>query len=166
MWSENNVKKCPFFQSGKCKFGTSCKNLHTRDSDTLVPDQTSNMTTPPRTTSGFMNPQNSKICGFFLRGTCTKENCRYFHGYSENLQNIQFEKIHEKNITSLVAISENKFLSADENTIKIWIITDTEHKTLGDQSFQGEKITRVIYANEKVIAATVIEQMYEARVGR
>jgi hypothetical protein len=165
MWNENK-KVCPFFQSGKCKFGTSCKNLHTRDNNSQVTDQIPNITTPPKTTSSLGNAQNSKICGFFLRGTCNKQNCRFFHGYSENLQNVQFEKIHEKNITSLVAISENKFLSADENTIKIWIITDTEHKTLGDQSFQGEKITRVIYANEKVIAATVIEQMYEARAGR
>ena len=157
MWNENK-KICPFFQSGNCKFGTSCKNLHSNLTNTTEQSQMNQKA--PNT------GQNSKICGFFIKGTCTKQNCRFFHGYSENLQNIQFEKIHEKNITSLCGISENKFLSADENTIKIWMISETEHKTIGEQSFPGEKITRVIFANEKVIAATVIEQMYEEVVGR
>ena len=112
----------------------------------------------------FQNPQgstNSKICGFFLKGSCTKTNCRYFHGYAENLQNAQVEKIHDKNIVSLSVINEKKFISADENTIKIWMITESEHQMIGNQTFNDEKITKVIYSNEKVIAATMVEKMYE-----
>jgi hypothetical protein len=112
----------------------------------------------------FQNPQgstNSKICGYFIKGTCTKTNCRYFHGYAENLQNAQVEKIHDKNIVSLSVINEKKFISADETTIKIWMITESEHQMIGTQTFNDEKITKVIYSNEKVIAATMVEKMYE-----
>ncbi len=104
---------------------------------------------------------SSKICGFFLKGTCTKTNCKYFHGYAENLQNANLEKIHDKNLISLTLISDKKFISADETTIKIWMITESEHQMIGSQSFNEEKITKVIYSSEKVMAATIVEKMYE-----
>jgi P2-related tail formation protein len=71
------------------------------------------------------------------------------------------EKIHDKNIVSLSVINEKKFISADETTIKIWMITESEHQMIGTQTFNDEKITKVIYSNEKVIAATMVEKMYE-----
>lgn len=104
--------------------------------------------------------QNSKICGFFIKGSCTKPNCKFLHGYSENLQNASIEPIHDKNIVSLTLINEKKFISADENTIKIWNITETDHQLAGSQTFNNEKITKVVYSNEKVIAATIEEKMY------
>ena len=58
-------------------------------------------------------------------------------------------------------INEKKFISADETTIKIWMITESEHQMIGTQTFNDEKITKVIYSNEKVIAATMVEKMYE-----
>jgi hypothetical protein len=112
--------------------------------------------------SGPQGSTNSKLCGYFLKGACNKSVCRYFHGYSENLQNAQIEKIHDKNIVSLSLINEKKFISADENTIKIWMITESEHQMIGTQTFNDEKITKVIYSNEKVIAATLVEKMYDA----
>lgn len=112
--------------------------------------------------SGPQGSTNSKLCVHFLKGACSKSVCRYFHGYSENLQNAQIEKIHDKNIVSLSLINEKKFISADENTIKIWMITESEHQMIGTQTFNDEKITKVIYSNEKVIAATLVEKMYDA----
>ena len=160
MW---NKKACSFFQRGNCRFGANCRDSHTTDGEVKPQERGPTPRSESKPNFPPANAGNPKICGFFLKGTCTKQACRYFHGYSDNLQNVQFEKIHDKSIVSLNAISDNKFLSADENTLKIWIITDTEHKTIGTQSFDGEKITKVTYSNEKVIAATIIEQMYEAQ---
>jgi glutaredoxin-related protein len=105
---------------------------------------------------------SSKICNFFLKGSCTKPNCKFFHGYSENLQHIDIEKIHEKNIVSMCQINDKKFITADDNLIQIWVISaEDKKKCVGQQMFDNEKITKVIFSNEKAIVATQIEQMYD-----
>ena len=97
-----------------------------------------------------------------MKGNCNKTNCKFFHGYAENLQHIDLEKIHEKNIVSMCQISDKKFISADDNMVQIWIISaEDKKKCVGQQSFDNEKITKVIFSGEKAIVATQIEQMYE-----
>jgi hypothetical protein len=169
-----NKKICRFFQQGTCRNGQGCNFSHEMDSQSNVGSKMfSNQMREisdglrPNTTNTSMtiNPQDTttnnsnKICNYFLKGTCTKTVCKFFHGYAENLQNVKIEKIHEKNIISMCQISETKFLTADPNLIQIWLITETEHKSIGSQPFE-EKITKVIYSNEKVIVSTQIEQMY------
>ena len=113
-------------------------------------------------TPGPVSGTSSKICNFFMKGNCNKTNCKFFHGYAENLQHIDLEKIHEKNIVSMCQISDKKFISADDNMVQIWIISaEDKKKCVGQQSFDNEKITKVIFSGEKAIVATQIEQMYE-----
>lgn len=69
------------------------------------------------------------------------------------------EKVHDRPIVSMCSISATKFLTADESCFKIWIIED-KYSCLGSQTFEGEKITKVIFSNEKIFVATKIEQMY------
>lgn len=69
------------------------------------------------------------------------------------------ESVHDKPIVSLCQISEKKFLTADETCFKIWVIEE-KYNCIGVQTFEGEKISKVIYSNEKIIVATQIEQMY------
>jgi len=112
--------------------------------------------------TGHVSSSSSKICSFFMKGNCNKANCKFFHGYAENLQHIDLEKIHEKNIVSMCQISDKKFISADDNMVQIWIISaEDKKKCVGQQSFENEKITKVIFSGEKAIVATQIEQMYE-----
>jgi hypothetical protein len=167
-----NKKVCIYFQKGNCIKGSSCNFSHELDSgfqnkmqSNYQSDRNSMQTglqgamniTP--TDQQFQNKPQSKICEFFMKGTCTKQSCRFFHGYSENLQNVKIEKIHEKNLIGTCQISDTKFITADQNLIQIWLITESEHKILGSQTFD-EKITKVLYSNEKVIVSTQIEQMY------
>lgn len=165
---QKKQKPCIFFQKGNCRNGSNCEFSHELDGggmnqERMVINSTDdNPGSNPGNNPGSNFPPNlsKKICGFFLKGTCTKQNCKFFHGYAENLQNVMIEKIHEKNIIGMCPISDKKFLTADQNLIQIWLITDTEHKIMGTQPFE-EKITKVIYSSEKVIVATQIEQMYE-----
>jgi hypothetical protein len=108
---------------------------------------------------------SSKVCSFFLKGSCNKANCKFFHGYAENLQQIDIEKIHEKNIVSMCQINDKKFITADDNLIQIWVISaEDKKKCVGQQIFENEKITKVIFSNEKAIVATQVEQMYEKNI--
>jgi hypothetical protein len=111
---------------------------------------------------GSVSTSSTKICNFFLKGNCSKTNCKFFHGYAENLQHIDTEKIHEKNITSMCQINDKKFITADDYMVQIWVISaEDKKKCVGQQSFDSEKITKVIFSGEKAIVATKIEQMYE-----
>lgn len=160
------TKPCIFFQKGHCREGNNCKFSHdieggskqrrdVDDGNVMIVNSTGDMNMMGSNQSKPM----SKICEFFLKGSCTKQSCKFFHGYAENLQNVKIEKIHEKSLVSMCQISDSKFITADQNLIQIWLITDTEHKIIGSQTFD-EKITKVVYSNEKVIVATQIEQMY------
>lgn len=59
----------------------------------------------------------------------------------------------------LCPINEKKYVTADETTFHIWEISETK-KLVGSQKFEGEKISKIVYCNEKLMVATVIEQMY------
>ena len=97
-----------------------------------------------------------------MKGSCTRSNCVYFHGYAENLQHIDIEKIHEKNIVTMCQINDKKFITADDNLVQIWVISaEDKKKCVGQQMFENEKINKVIFSNEKAIVATQIEQMYD-----
>jgi hypothetical protein len=175
----NKRSVCKFFisQTG-CNKGNACTFSHEAEggdygnkpskpqggfqnnTNKFAPNHNMQMTQQPMQSMQPTQTQNSKICGFFIKGSCTKPNCKFLHGYSENLQNASIEPIHERNIVSLTLINDKKFISADENTIKIWNITETDHQLAGSQTFNNEKITKVVYSNEKVIAATIEEKMY------
>lgn len=103
----------------------------------------------------------ANICNYFLQGKCTKEVCRYFHGYSESIQHINIEQINEKPIISFAQISDTKFLTADNSAVQIYTVTSEGKQNVFSKKFDGEKITKVIFSNGKVIIATIKEQMYE-----
>jgi hypothetical protein len=108
---------------------------------------------------------STKICNYFMKGKCTKDVCNFFHGYSEILQHIDIEPIHEKPIVSVCQINDKKFITADESTIQVWSITAEDNKKLvGSDKFEGEKITKVIFSSEMLFVATQIEQMYENNI--
>ncbi len=177
----NKKRYCSFFQLGKCKKGASCTFVHEIDptQERFNGSQSNTMMESTISTSQYQDhssqhphqhqhqyqdstqsTQNkTKICDFFLKGSCNKTQCRFFHGYSENLQNVNIEKIHERNIVDMCQINDKKFITADSNSVQIWLITESEHKIIGTQNFE-ENITRVTFSNEKVIVATQIEKMY------
>ncbi len=62
-------------------------------------------------------------------------------------------------------INDKKFITADDNLIQIWVISaEDKKKCVGQQIFENEKITKVIFSNEKAIVATQVEQMYEKNI--
>lgn len=133
---------CQHYLKGKCRFGDKCKNIH--DTEGKQPK----------------SAKPSNICTYFQQGKCSKDNCSFLHGYHDSLQHLSTEQIHDKPIVSVAQISEQKFITADDNTVKIWLVDENGISAKGEQQMENEKITKVFSSKDKVVIATVMEQMY------
>lgn len=165
----NKGKICPFFLKGNCKYGTNCKNIHPNGQMSMQMNQQKmttdnemndgmNFNSPPPTFVGNVKQNQSKICVFFLKGNCTNQNCSYFHGYGNNLQHISTTQAQQKAILGIVAINDIKFVTYDENSFKIWVMSPN-FSCFQENQVEG-KITRLIYSKGKIIYASQIESMY------
>lgn len=164
---------CKYFQQGSCKFGDKCRYIHPgvnnqRMNNSQIPQMNTPMNSQmeqssmPLDNDGNAPPtmlsSQLKICSFFLKGKCTNQNCSFFHGYGTNLQNISTEVCHQKPIHSIVAISDTKFVTADENSFKIWLL-HPKFTCFQEQLVEG-KMTKLIYSKGKIIYSNIFESMY------
>ena len=128
---------CPFYLNGKCKFGDKCKNLHQGN--------------PPQ------NNHQSKVCTFFLKDSCSRSDCRFFHGYCDILEHVKKIENHQKPINNLINMDDTKFISSDERTFYIRFSgNDNVHEETIAEDY---KIGKLIYSSEKVICAIQKEGM-------
>ena len=128
---------CPFYLNGKCKFGDKCKNLHQGN--------------PPQ------NNHQSKVCTFFLKDSCSRSDCRFFHGYCDILEHVKKIENHQNPINNLINMDDTKFISSDERTFYIRFSgNDNVHEETIAEDY---KIGKLIYSSEKVICAIQKEGM-------
>ena len=75
--------------------------------------------------SGEKN-QRLYYCKYFLNeNLCLTPNCRYFHGYSNNFKNdSRILKLHNENVFKIIKITEEKFLTASFESIRIFAFKD------------------------------------------
>ena len=143
---ERNI--CPYFLRGECNFGDKCKNSH------QIPQQFVNVN--PQ----FTPNKKDKTCKFFLEGKCTKKNCPYFHGYGNKLLNLTtYNNAHDMPIKFFAQINENKFISCDENSFKIWGFNPGFEK-LKEEKIPEGIIHNLIYSNGKIFIINNITKMY------
>lgn len=76
-----------FIKFGSCKFGERCRYGHTVPDNTLIRQKNGLDQINKKPAFQRTNTPNSKVCSFFLKGTCNKgESCRFLHT-SEGAQN-------------------------------------------------------------------------------
>ena len=73
---------------------------------------------------------DSNICKDFLLGKCYISLCNKIHGYSENFIYKTFINLHNKLITNIIKISNEYFLTSDENCFKIHYVSLKKFETL------------------------------------
>ena len=133
----NSSKACKYFLSGYCKFGDKCMFSHSQN--------------PPQ------NNHQSNACTFFLKDSCTKQDCHFFHGYCDILEHVKKIENHQKPINNLINMDDVKFISSDEKNFYIRFAGNDSNyeKTIADDF----KIGKLIYSSEKVICAVEQEGM-------
>ena len=130
-------KICPYFLKGNCRYGDNCKNLHQGN--------------PPQ------NNHQSKVCTFFLKDSCSKPDCHFFHGYYDILEHVKKIENHQNPINNLINMDDTKFISSDERTFYIrFSVNDEFHIETIKEDY---KIGKLIYSSEKVICAIQKEEM-------
>ena len=145
-------KICPYFLQNKCKWGDHCKNLHQLPGNNLNPNQNPHFS--------YQNNPKDYTCKFFLAGNCTKKNCNYFHGYGNKLLNLTtYVNAHEMPIKCFAQINENKFISCDESSFKIWGFNPGFEK-LKEEKIPEGKIDNLLYSNGKIFIINSITKMY------
>ncbi len=140
--------KCQFFLNGNCKYGVNCRYSHEIDE-------------VPMTTN---SPQKNKNhhqqlipCTFFLKNSCTKINCNYFHGYGDRLQYVKSISNHTKDINNLVNMDDTKYISSDS---QIFYVRYSGEEKIFDINIGKEyKIGKLIYSSNNVICAVEKEGM-------
>ena len=140
---------CPYFQRGNCKFGNKCHNSH------MIPNQSQNQNQNQPQIQNQNQNFGQHICKFFmtpLKNPCKNpNNCQYFHGYGNNLQNEVSLPEFDSDITNLLKISNEMFLvSTKNNTLKLYQFTPKlEEKPF--QLIQGIIIKKILFSNNLFI---------------
>ena len=141
---------CKFFLKGECNKGNNCPFIH------QIP-QGMQIQNPHQ----FKKKENKdNTCKFFLQGNCTKANCNFFHGYGNKLLSLtSFKNAHNLPIICFSQINEDKFISCDETSFKIWGFKP-EFKSLQEEKINEGKISKLIYSNGKIFIINIISKMY------
>ena len=105
----SNRKVCQFYLERRCKYGDKCKNYHPQDIN-FIPNPNPTPINPFNQAEVFMQnyqyPSDLNYCRGFLMGNCRFETCRYYHGFSDSLNTLQTDKIHDAEIKELVALDD------------------------------------------------------------
>jgi hypothetical protein len=147
-------KICEFFLKGNCKFGAKCRFLHPQNIQ-------SNQMQMPMQIQG-PNPQShihqkNSVCTFFLKNSCTRPNCPFFHGYGNFLQHVKVLK-NEREINNLINVNGNEFIACDEQAF-IVRFADNDKEVKESLNKEGYKIGKMIYSGNKIIFALSKEGM-------
>ena len=147
-------KICPYFLEGKCIHGDNCKFLHQN------PGNPNNINTNQNFNPHFHKNPKDKTCKYFLQGNCTKPNCTFFHGYGNKLLNVTtYKNAHDMPIKCFAQINENKFITCDENSFKIWGFNPGFEK-LKEEKIPEGKIHNLLYSNGNIFIINIITKMY------
>ena len=136
-----NKKICEYFIRGNCRYGNKCHNLHE------FPKNFPN--NPMQKPFGQFHNQKSSICTFFLKNSCTRKNCPFFHGYDNNLQHVK-TYINEKEINNLIKVDEKEFIACDEQAF-IVRFSDNPEEVKKSLNKEGYKIGKMIFSGNKMI---------------
>jgi WD40 repeat protein len=157
---------CPNFLKGNCRNGNSCALLHALTNQNKIAflnyeDISIPKNQKPRDLLEDLTSLNlidlskeskSKLCKDFLLGNCNDIKCKKLHGYSENfLSRIKIFS-HNIPILKLLKISEEKIISADEKSFKIYLIEQDKFQCVKTINIQTEfndkiKLTNIFYSN-------------------
>ena len=156
---------CQFFLQGKCKFGDNCWFSHNSPSPTnkkklafsnyedisikalnnkprdLLEDLTS------LNLIDLTKESKSKLCKDFLLGNCNNNDCEKLHGYSENFLSRVKIFSHNNIIIKLLKISEERIVSADEKSFKIYLIKEDKFQCIKTINIQTEFNDKIIITN-------------------
>ena len=146
---EKKNQICTFFLQNRCNRGDKCPYRHE-----YPPNYQPN---PQQQHHPHNDPHNSHICKFFLKNSCTKENCTYFHGYGTKLRHLKTYK-GDKEISNLIKMDETKYIASDEKDFIVRFTNNTEEskQSLNKDEF---KIGKMIFSGNKVIYGLMKEAM-------
>lgn len=169
-----NSTPCKFFIKGVCKYGSNCKYSHIltspnlRNAFTKYSDNTSvtplDSPTKPLTDDFLsldISDNKKNICKYFLSGNCTNKNCSFIHGYGDRLINISKIPSHNLPINNILKISENKFLTTDEKSLKIYSIENEIKCIFTNIVRDSGKISKVLYHESFIF---IIKEYYNETV--
>ena len=146
-----NKPICAFYLKGHCRFGDKCKNFHPPNQGSIP------MTHPGLNPNPILSQPSSHNCTFFLKNSCTKKDCYFFHGYCDRLEYVKTIDNHNKEINNLLNMDDIKFISSDEQVF--YIRNSGNDDNYGETIAQGYKIGKLIYSSDKVICAIQKEGM-------
>lgn len=161
---------CQFFLKNKCTYGEKCKNIHpgyvTIGSSGQIaqsfggnPQPMDNPYNPHKIFMQNYQYPNLNLCRFFKSGNCNKDNCSFYHGFSDTLQTLQTKKAHENEIIDLIAVNKDIFITYDERGFKAWKL-DPQLEVIEEKNVEEGAICKLIFSNGRVIIASKIESMY------
>ena len=146
--------KCHYFLNGNCKYGANCKYSHEID---VVPMATNS---PQKNKNQHQHQhQHQQVipCTFFLKNSCTKKNCNFFHGYGGRLQYVKTIANHTNVINNLVNMDDTKYISSD---CQVFYVRFSGNEDIHCENIAQEyKIGKLIYSSNKVICAIEKEGM-------
>ena len=136
-------KVCEFFLKGKCRFGDKCHFFHPKDFQNTQMQIQENP-------QSHVHQKNS-VCTFFLKNSCTRPNCPFFHGYGNILQHVKLFK-NETEINNLLNVNRNEYIACDEQSF-IVRFADNDKEVKESLNKDGYKIGKMIYSGNKIIFA-------------
>ena len=148
---EKKNQICTFFLQNRCNRGDKCPYRHEYPPNYQPNPQQQHHPHPHN------DPYNSHICKYFLKNSCTKENCTYFHGYGTKLRHLKTYK-GDKEISNLIKMDETKYIASDEKDFIVRFTNNTEEskQSLNKDEF---KIGKMIFSGNKVNFGLMKEAM-------
>ena len=155
---------CTYFLRGYCKNGQNCEFSHNIPNSKFHPNTQFHPNPQFHPNSQYHpNPQNhpkaepaETQCKYFLKNSCKKPGCSYFHGYCKRLKYIKTISNHKNEINQLLAMDNIKYISSDN---KVFYIRKSGNDEVYEEKVpEGYNIRKMIYSSNKVICAIQNEQ--------